>query len=125
MQKDRSADFSGCACAGINLPKLVQPLILAVLQSGPQHGYAIAQRLAHEEKLADAPPDHSGIYRLLRSMEARGLVTSKLALSEAGPARREYALTSRGVKCLDRWAESLASYRDTIGAVLSLCKHTK
>jgi DNA-binding PadR family transcriptional regulator len=116
------ADFSGCACSGAHLPKLVQPLLLAALAREPLHGYAIAQRIARADACPGAPPDHSGVYRLLRGMERRGLLTSKLAESEAGPARREYALTARGRACLARWADSLARYRGTIDAVLALCR---
>lgn len=115
-------DFSACACSGANLPKLVQPSILAALSKQPQHGYAIAQRLAAEGAHLGAPPDPSGIYRLLRGMERRGLVTSRLAESESGPARREYALTNRGRLCLKRWLSSLSRYRATIDAVLGLCR---
>lgn len=69
------ADFSGCACAGLHLPKLVQPLVMAALLERPLHGYAIVQRLAADGALAAAPPDHSGVYRLLRRLARRGLVT--------------------------------------------------
>ena len=127
MQKKRgqktSADFSACACSGTNLPKLVQPSILAALSKEPQHGYAIAQRLAQEGAHLGAPPDHSGIYRLLRGMERRGLLTSRLTESESGPARREYALTARGRLCLEHWAAALARYRETIDAVLTFCRN--
>jgi DNA-binding PadR family transcriptional regulator len=120
--KKTTADFTACACSGTNLPKLVQPLILAALSKESLHGYAIAQRLASEGAHRGAPPDHSGIYRLLRGMEKRGLLTSKLTESDAGPARREYALTDRGRLCLDRWVASLSLYRGTIDAVLHLCR---
>ena len=125
MQKKRAkkatVDFAACACSGTNLPKLVQPSILAALSKESLHGYAIAQRLAREGAHLNAPPDHSGIYRLLRSMEKRGLLTSMLTESDSGPARREYALTESGRKCLGHWVNSLARYRDTIDAVLHLC----
>jgi poly-beta-hydroxybutyrate-responsive repressor len=120
--RKKPVDFSTCACSGANLPKLVQPLILAALSKEPLHGYALAQRLAREGAHLGAPPDHSGIYRLLRSMEKRGLLTSKLAESESGPARREYELTSKGRACLERWAQSLSQYRDMIDDVLNLCR---
>lgn len=120
--KKTAVDFTACACSGTNLPKLVQPSILAALSKESLHGYAIAQRLAREGAHLGTPPDHSGIYRLLRGMEKRGLLTSKLTASDAGPARREYALTDCGQKCLDHWVKSLARYRDTIDAVLDLCK---
>ena len=116
-------EFAGCACSGVHLPKLVQPLMLAVLAREPLHGYAIAQRLAREEDMhLGEPPDHSGVYRLLRGMERRGLLSSRLAESESGPARREYALTDLGRACLTRWSESLSRYRGTIDAVLTLCR---
>jgi DNA-binding PadR family transcriptional regulator len=122
LAKKTIADFTACACSGTNLPKLVQPSILAALSKESLHGYAIAQRLAREGAHLGAPPDHSGIYRLLRGMEKRGLLTSKLTESDAGPARREYALTERGRLCLELWVKSLARYRETIDAVLGLCK---
>lgn len=117
-----TVDFSACACSGVNLPKLVQPSILAALFKEPLHGYAIAQQLAREGTHLNAPPDHSGIYRLLRSMEKRGLLTSILAESESGPARREYALTDRGRLCLGHWTKALGRYREMIDAVLALCQ---
>lgn len=120
--RESAVDFTACACSGTNLPKLVQPSILAALSKESLHGYAIAQRLAREGAHLNAPPDHSGIYRLLRGMERRGLLTSKLTESDSGPARREYELTACGRKCLAHWVQSLARYRDTIDAVLDLCK---
>jgi hypothetical protein len=71
--KKTDVDFTACACSGTNLPKLVQPSILAALSKESLHGYAIAQRLAREGAHLGAPPDHSGIYRLLRGMEKRVL----------------------------------------------------
>jgi DNA-binding PadR family transcriptional regulator len=123
--KKTTADFSACACSGANLPKLVQPSILAALSKEPLHGYALAQRLARAGAHLNAPPDHSGIYRLLRGMEKRGLLTSRLAESESGPARREYVLTDRGRLCLERWVKALSLYRDTIDAVLKTCRTEK
>ncbi len=123
MKKERrqqSVDLSSCACSGVNLPKLVQPSIMATLLKGPIHGYALAQQISRESQHLNAPPDHSGIYRLLRGMENRGLVTSSIAVTGAGPARREYELTDLGRICLKRWMEALSRYREMIDAVLRL-----
>lgn len=120
--KSSAADFVSCPCMGVNLPKLVQPLILASLAGGPMHGYAITERIASHEVHAKAPPDHSAVYRLLRAMEKRGMVTSRLVESSAGPARREYQLTASGRKCLALWMESLGRYRDTIDSIMTLCR---
>ena len=38
-------ELDNCPCSGANLPRFVQPVILAVLSSGPLHGYLVVQRL--------------------------------------------------------------------------------
>ena len=36
-------ELDNCPCSGANLPRFVQPVILAVLSSGPLHGYLVVQ----------------------------------------------------------------------------------
>lgn len=120
--KSQSLNFASCPCMGRNLQKLVQPLILASLAGGSLHGYAITDQIAGHKLHAGSPPNHSAVYRLLRGMERKGLLTSRLVESSAGPARRDYALTASGRKCLDLWMKSLAGYRNTIDAIMILCK---
>jgi DNA-binding PadR family transcriptional regulator len=115
-------EFAGCPCRGKNLQKLVQPLVLASLAPGPLHGYAITDRIAGENLYAGGPPNYSAVYRLLRGMERNGLVTSALVESSAGPARRQYSLTTDGHKCLAWWTKSLADYRKTIDSIMALCR---
>lgn len=94
---------------------------MAALLEGPLHGYAIVQRLAAGGAHLAAPPDHSGVYRLLRSLARRGLVTSQRRVSSAGPARNEYALTDAGRRCLAQWKDSLIRYRAAVDTVLRAC----
>jgi PadR family transcriptional regulator, regulatory protein PadR len=126
MQRKRNAKdekpFAGCPCRGRNLQKLVQPLVLASLASGALHGYAITDRIAGRKIYAGGPPNYSAVYRLLRGMERKGIVTSRLVESSVGPARREYALTEAGRQCLVLWLESLAVYRKTIDSIMTLCR---
>lgn len=128
MQKRRKKgqrDFDGCPCSGKNLSKLVQPSILAIVRSGPAHGYAITRRIAEQYTFPPGAPKHSGIYRLLRRMEADGLLKSHLEDAKAGPARRVYSIAPEGEACLRRWIESLSRYKQAIESFLELGKRRK
>ncbi|MCR4413215.1 MAG: helix-turn-helix transcriptional regulator [Thermoguttaceae bacterium] len=111
-------DLAQCPCAGGTLDRLIQPAILIVLAEGPLHGYRIAERIGHMPTFGDHPPDVSGVYRFLRSMEGKGLVVSTWETSESGPAKRAYQITPAGNECLRRWVETLRQYREAVAAVL-------
>lgn len=66
--------------------------------------------MEHVEHLAGslAHVDPGSMYRLLRSMELQGLVTSTWVTSESGPSRRVYHITAAGLDVLDAMATSLA-----------------
>ena len=68
-------ELDNCPCSGANLPRFVQPVILAVLFSGPLHGYLVVQRLAETSLFRKQPPDATGVYRMLRNMEQEGVLT--------------------------------------------------
>jgi DNA-binding PadR family transcriptional regulator len=104
------------------LGRLIQPAIMTVLAAGAMHGYRIVRRLARTPMLDAGRPDPTGVYRLLRSMQKRGLVVSSWGLSDSGPAKRLYRLTPAGRRCLGRWVETLASYRQSIGRLLSVAR---
>ena len=67
----------------MNLPRFVQPVILAVLSSGPLHGYLVVQRLAETSLFRKQPPDATGVYRMLRNMEQEGVLKSDVGTLEA------------------------------------------
>jgi PadR family transcriptional regulator PadR len=113
-------DLDRCPCAGGTLNKLIQPGILTVLAESPLHGYRIVQRLARFQTLGGSKPDATGVYRALKAMQKRGLVTSKWDLSEPGPAKHLYKLTRPGKACLGRWVWTLGEYRKAVGELLRL-----
>ena len=116
-------DLDACPCSGVTLDKLIQPAILTVLAGEEAlHGYRIAQRIADMPPFQGQQPDVSGVYRFLRAMEERGLVVASWDVSERGPAKRLYALTSAGRDCLARWIDTLAGYRDALGRLLAMAK---
>jgi len=113
-------DISQCSysCTGNNLDKLIQPRILTILAQENLYGYRIVQRIAAEPMFSGQKPDSAGIYRSLKLLEKRGLVTSSWDLSDSGPAKRFYELTGAGMECLLQWIATLEKYRQVIGAIL-------
>jgi len=98
------------------LERFNEPVVLAALRDGPAHGYDLAESLrawVPEEQI-----DLGNLYRLLRSMEAEGIVRSNWAQDEPGRAKRMYELTEDGMQLLEAWLGSLRSARDTITALL-------
>ncbi|MFN8074913.1 MAG: PadR family transcriptional regulator [Kineosporiaceae bacterium] len=82
--------------------------VLAALQDGPLHGYAILQRCA-ELSGGRVRMSTGTLYGALERLAAEGLVTPGEAEVVAGRTRRAYALTSEGTSALHAEAERLAA----------------
>ena len=117
--------FDECACSGKTLARLLQPTVMAILAKEPQHGYRLAQHLQGMAVFRENPPDPTGLYRLLKSMEDRGLVTSAWDLAERGPAKRQYKLTRSGRTCLRKWSKTLASYAAALDEIRDIIQSTE
>jgi DNA-binding PadR family transcriptional regulator len=113
-------DLDQCACSGRNLDRLLKPAVLALLARGKTHGYDISRRLNELEMFTEVPPDTSGVYKALKSMEEEGLISSSWEMGDVGPAKKRYALTKDGKICLKRWAETLQIYRSHIDGLLAI-----
>jgi PadR family transcriptional regulator PadR len=111
-------DMINCPCSGVTLDRLIQPAILTVLAGEPLHGYRIAERIGGMPGFGCQKPDMSGIYRFLKSMEHKGLVLSTWDLSDSGPAKKSYKITSEGRECLQQWIRTLEAYRQGITELL-------
>jgi PadR family transcriptional regulator, regulatory protein PadR len=117
-------DLNQCACSGKSLARLVQPAVMAVLARQPSHGYAILQQLEPLAMFQGQGPDATGLYRLLKSMEEKGLVVSSWDLADSGPAKRRYELTRRGNACLQKWVGTLEQYERAVAELLDMMKTT-
>jgi DNA-binding PadR family transcriptional regulator len=95
---------------------------MTLLAGGALHGYRVVQRLAATPVMAGSRPDPTGVYRMLRLMEKRGLVVSSWDFSASGPAKRQYRLTPEGRRCLGRWVKTLADYHRAIGGLLAAAR---
>lgn len=107
-----------CSCSGYNLDKLVQPSILSLLAKEDLYGYKIVQCMVDSPMFKEGKPDSTGVYRFLKTMEKRGLVTSRWDTKGDGPAKRIYKITNSGKVCLARWIVTLEEYRTQIGCLL-------
>ena len=116
MKKDQNI-FSQCPCVGATLDKLVQPAILAILAKGPLHGYELTKRIGEIPHFLDEPPDVSGVYRMLKALETRGMVTSDWDISQNRRPKRLFTITDNGRQCLEHWDSTLRSYHRAIGSL--------
>jgi len=80
---------------------------LASLAESTSHGYNQVDQI--EGLAADLVCNDPGsMYRLLRAMEEEGLVSSSWQTPDAGPSRRVYVITGRGIEALELMARSLS-----------------
>lgn len=110
--------FNNCPCAGATLDKLLQPAVLAILAKESMHGYELARRIGEIPDFLDSPPDVSGIYRLLKTLEARGMVVADWDTTQMSRAKRLYTITENGRHCLELWHQTLQNYRKAIDSLL-------
>ena len=109
-----------CPCHGKTLTRFVQPIILSILSEAPCHGYVIMQKIARTKLWDQLMPDPAGIYRTLRDMEKRGLVTSRLDQEGGGIGRRIFTITEEGLGCRRSWLSTLHQYQQGSSEVISM-----
>ena len=101
-----------------DLPRNDIPLlIMAVLQTAPRHGYAIAREI--EQISADALVMREGsLYPALRVLEQDEFIVGAWEIQPSGPARKVYTLTETGQKELKKRRAEWEQYARIMGAVL-------
>ncbi len=107
-----------CSCRGYNLDKLLQPSILTLLAKKRLHGYLIIQELEGKNLYHGEKADNTGIYRTLKSLEDKGMVTFDWELEQTGPAKKVYQITETGRECLANWIDTLKDYQNTISLLI-------
>jgi transcriptional regulator len=81
-------------------PGTLVMLVLRVLQSGPTHGYAIAQRI-HALSSDQLQVEEGSLYPALQRILVKGWAKADWGTSETGRRVRFYRLTSGGRKQLE------------------------
>ena len=94
-------------------------MLLAALEGGPQHGYAVIEALRQSTGgRLDLPT--GTIYPALRRLEQAGLIAGTWSVV-GGRRRREYQLTPAGVRALSGRREA---WRDFSAIVTSALENT-
>jgi PadR family transcriptional regulator, regulatory protein PadR len=104
----------------IPMPKgALAMLVLRVLQSGPLHGYAIAQRIRQlSDEVLEA--EEGSLYPALQRILVEGWVSAEWGTSETGRKVRFYRLTPSGVKRLKHEIQEFDQATAAIRAILRL-----
>jgi transcriptional regulator len=93
-------------------------LILRVLQTGPLHGYAIAQRIRQlSGEVLEA--EEGSLYPALQRMLLEGWVTGEWGVSETRRRVRFYSLTKDGLKQLK---QEIAEYEQVSAAIQGILR---
>ena len=94
-------------------------LILRTLQTGPQHGWAISERI--QQISQDVLRVNQGsLYPALHRLEHQGWIKAEWGVSELGRRARFYELTPTGRKQLEVETETWARLTGAIGRVLEM-----
>ena len=94
-------------------------LILRTLLSGPQHGWAISERI--QQVSGDVLRVNQGsLYPALHRLEHQAWIKAEWGISELGRRARFYRLTPAGRKQLEVETETWARMAGAIGRVLEM-----
>ena len=96
--------------------RFVEPALLLALAEGRSHGYDMAERLA--DVIGVESVDYGNLYRLLRSLEQDGIVSSEWEAQSDAPSKRQYELTSSGESLLEAWVDALRKTDERIAALV-------
>jgi len=93
-------------------------IVLAALESGPAHGYAIIETIrARSGATFDLP--EGTVYPALHRLEAGGLLASEWVVPQGGRKRRVYALTPAGRDALAKRRSAWDRFVQGVNAIVS------
>ena len=91
-------------------------LLLAIVEDGPHHGYAVIEELRHRTGGAIDLPEGT-IYPALHRLERAGLLTSTWSEVKVG-RRRSYAVTAGGRKAAMEKRREWTAFATTVQRVV-------
>ena len=100
---------------GLSFQGQLEGLILAVLERGPRHGYAIASEL-RERSGGMLDVAEGTLYPVLHKLEKEGLISSRWEVAN-GRRRRVYAPSVRGGRAVRERFESWRRLSQAIDSV--------
>ena len=94
----------------------LDPLLMAVVEQGPLHGYAIIEELRRRSRGEFDLPEGT-VYPALHRLERQGYLASRWDASQ-GRKRRVYELTRTGRKALEASRSEWRGFHSAITSVL-------
>jgi transcriptional regulator len=94
-------------------------LILKALSLGPEHGWAISERI-HQVSRATLQVAQGSLYPALHRLERRGWIRAEWGASEHNRRAKFYELTRAGRKQLDAETEAWERLTAAVGLVLRM-----
>lgn len=92
-------------------------LILKALSLGPQHGWAVSERI-HQISRETLDIQQGSLYPSLHRLERRGWIKAKWGVSEHNRRAKYYELTRRGREQLETEADAWARLVVAVGLVM-------
>jgi len=120
-RRAREAEGREEACPR-RIHRFLEPCLLMLLHCREVHGYELLEGLK-QFGFEQNPVDSSTVYRVLRVLEERGLVTSRWQTEGGGPARRCYRLTEAGDAFLAAWVLDLRETDRVLHHFLEMYDH--
>jgi PadR family transcriptional regulator, regulatory protein PadR len=114
QQFEPTADAAGRVAARQPPRELLTAWLLLLLGREATHGYELRRRLEANGIVTDP----AAMYRLLRKLETEGRAESFWGECVAGPRRRLYRLTPKGLRDLDALVRAIRNTCDTHAAFL-------
>ena len=92
-------------------------IVLAALEAGPAHGYAIIEAIKKESSnIFDLP--EGTVYPALHRLEEAGLLSSSWMTPQGGRKRRVYALTKNGAQALGERRKAWGRFSQAVDTML-------
>lgn len=92
-------------------------IVLAALEAGPAHGYAIIETIKDKSATIFDLPEGT-VYPALHRLEQAGLLSSHWMTPESGRRRRIYSLTKAGSKALVERRKAWGRFSQAVDTML-------
>jgi PadR family transcriptional regulator, regulatory protein PadR len=107
----------GTAKQGELLQGTLPLLVLRILQSGPNHGFAISRRIQIVSREV-LHAEEGSLYPALHKMELEGWIDSEWGVTDNNRKAKYYRLTASGRRQLRRETERWNAIAEAISAIL-------
>jgi len=97
-------------------------MLLSVIRQSdlPMYGYEIAKALQ-----LGTDGKQGAIYPVLRNLHKKGLLDCEVTLSESGPPRKYFSISTLGIKVFEEWVSAWRAAQAQVNKILDLSEHNE